>query len=65
MTKDEIRQRFWQEHPQFDRSVTVSYGYWRMYPTDVRDAFCSFVDRLRADGEVDADTASTVTLLDN
>ena len=71
-TQAESRKLFWEQNPQFKRGVRLagkSGGrkvYVDMtqndYPTDVRVAFCDFVDYLQRDGQISEALAERVTL---
>lgn len=58
-TQSEIRDAFWESHPQFKR---VKGRTQNDYDTDTRCAFVDFVDGLRRDGQISEKLAMRVTL---
>lgn len=62
-TQKEIRKLFWQENPNLDRKKITSYdGKGKMYKTDTRVAFVSFVDMLYSNGQISNNMVQKVTL---
>lgn len=63
----DLRRLFWQEHPQLEplHRRTRNYGNTpetRQYPTDVRVAFCDWLDSLHRDGLVSHHLANNAIL---
>lgn len=50
----DIRAAFWREHPHFNRRKLIPNhaGNGKMYPVDVRCAFCDWLDYAHRDGRV-------------
>jgi len=57
--EDEVRDAFWDQHPQF---TPVDFQSQNKYPTDVRCAFVDFVDSLQKNGDISEELAADVTL---
>ena len=57
--EDEVRAAFWEAHPQY---TEVDGQTQNDYPTDVRVAFCDYVDYLQKDGQISEELAGEVTL---
>lgn len=55
-TEDEVRDAFWNAHPQYDDECQGDYH------VDIRMAFVDFVDNLQRSGQISEDLASGVTL---
>lgn len=58
-TQAQIRVNFWANHSQFKR-----HSGWKQndYPTDVRVAFCDWLDYLHRDGQISDALAQRATL---
>jgi hypothetical protein len=58
ITQKEIRNQFW------SRNSYLKHGAWKQnqYSTDVRVAFCSFVEYLHRNGEISDALAQRATL---
>ncbi len=62
-TQREVRRAFWEQHPTLPRRKITNYsGNGKMHVTDVRCAFCDFVDYLSESGEISQELAERVTL---
>lgn len=62
-TQREIRRAFWEAHPSLPRRKIRNYsGNGKMHVTDVRCAFCDFVDYLSKSNEISQELASRATL---
>jgi len=60
-TKREIRQAFWQAHPQFQAEYRTRYKQ-NDYRTDIRVAYTDFVDYLIESGQVSRKLGDNTTL---
>lgn len=58
-TQKELRVEFWRQHPQFKRAHGKTQND---YPTDVRVAFCDFVEHMRREGQISDALAQRATL---
>jgi hypothetical protein len=58
-TQRQIRVYFWEIHPQFKRRAGWTQN---QYPTDVRVAFCDFVEMLSRGEEISDALAQRATL---
>ena len=58
-TQREIRAFFWQDYPRGTRRPGWTQN---QYPTDIRVAFCDFVDHLRRGEEISKALANRATL---
>jgi hypothetical protein len=58
-TQKTVRTEFWNSHPQFER---VSGWTQNKYDTDIRSAFCDFVEFLSRSEQINHDLAYRVTL---
>lgn len=71
-TQKDLRAAFWEAHPQHRRGVkAVGTAHGRKfyvektqndYPTDVRVAWCDFIDYMRRDGQISEALAQRATL---
>jgi hypothetical protein len=59
-TQREVRQAFWQQHPECARIRKP--GGQNEQLVGVRVAWCDFVEQLQRDGEISESLASRVTL---
>lgn len=57
--EDEVRDGFWQEHPEFE---PVGNGRQNDQPADTRMAFCDWIDYLQKGGQISEELADQVTL---
>ena len=55
-TQVQIRQSFWEAHPQFKDDYRVTYR------TDIRCSFVDYVDHLMKNGDISENLAGKVTL---
>ena len=55
-----LRAEFWRQHPHF--AVYRSRGRQNRQPTDVRVAWCDWVDNMHRDGRISERLASIATL---
>lgn len=64
MNTDEVVDLFWSARPEWSEQDTITHysGKGRMYPTDVRVAFCDFIDNLRRDRPISGTLAQEVSL---
>ena len=60
-TQTQIRQSFWEAHPQFKDDYKVTYRQ-NQYCTDIRCAFVDYVDHLVENGDISEKLADRVTL---
>jgi hypothetical protein len=58
-TQKTVRTEFWNSHPHFER---VSGWTQNKYDTDIRMAFCDFVESLSRSEQINQDLAFRVTL---
>ena len=58
-TQTTLRAAFWSAHPQFKRKGRQKQNE---YPTDVRVAWCDFVEYTRRNGDITEHLAYKVTL---
>lgn len=71
-TQKELRAAFWEAHPQFNRAIPCSLTrngrVFRIpksqneYPTDVRVAWCDFVEYMNRGGQISEALAQRATL---
>jgi len=61
MTVKEVKKLFWFSHPKFKKDYRP-YLKQNDYSTDIRVAFCDFVDFLRKDEQITEKTANDITL---
>jgi len=60
-TQAQIRQSFWEAHPQFKDDYKVTYTQ-NQYNTDIRCSFVDYVDHLMKNGDISENLAGKVTL---
>lgn len=60
-TIKQIRESFWQSHPEFKTDYRKSYRQ-NQYNADIRSAFVNYVDILRRDNVITEDLAYRATL---
>lgn len=60
-TEEEVRSSFWQTYPEYYPEYRLHYSQ-NHYRTDIRVAFCDFVDGLQKDGVITEELADNVTL---
>ena len=60
-TQAEVRDSFWEVHPQFSR-FKRSKKRQNDYPCDIRCAFVDYVESLSVDGVIKQSLANRVTL---
>lgn len=60
-TEKEVRKSFWNSHPQLRKYYKVGFTQ-NQYSTDIRCAFCDYVDFLQKDGIISEELAKNVTL---
>lgn len=60
-TVKQIRQSFWENHPEFKNEFRKSYRQ-NQYHTDIRVAFVEYVDYLQKDGQISEKLARKATL---
>lgn len=61
--EDKVNELFWQEHPEWEEAKpTVKMGDDRVYKTDIRVAYCDFVENLVRSGQITEELASEITL---
>jgi len=60
-TDEQIRQRFWDSHPEFDEDYNPSLEQ-NDYCTDIRIAFTDFIEELRNNGQITEEQAYEITL---
>ena len=60
-TKTEVRQAFWEAHPQFKNEYRKTWKQ-NQYNTDIRCSFVGYVDYLQKDGQISEKLAYRVTL---
>ena len=58
-TQKELRNTFWEAHPQFKRRCTQKQN---AYPTDIRIAWCDYVDRMNRNAQISDALANRATL---
>ena len=58
-TQQELRNAFWEQHPEFKRKGNQRQN---SYPTDIRVAWCVFVEQLQRSGEITEALAERATL---
>lgn len=58
-TQKELRDSFWAEHPNNTRIAGKTQNY---YPTDVRIAWCDFVEAMARDKQITKSLAERATL---
>lgn len=58
-TQKALRTEFWVRHPQFNRRGRAKQN---SYSTDIRTAWCSFVEYLRRNGDLSENLAQKATL---
>lgn len=71
-TQKDLRAAFWEAHPQYKRGVKFAgmangrklyvEKTQNEYPTDVRVAWCDFVDNMRRNGQISEALAGRATL---
>lgn len=72
-TQKELRNTFWADHPQFRRTVKVAgrrpngdpiyiAKEQNDYPTDIRMAWCDYVEHMRRDNQITENLAQRATL---
>ncbi len=57
----DIRLAFWEAHPEFKDEYRKTWKQ-NQYKTDIRCAFCDFIDHLRRDGVISESIAERITL---
>jgi len=60
-TTKKVRLSFWEAHPEFSDDYRKTYRQ-NQYKTDIRIAFCDFVENLRENGVISENLAQRVTL---
>ncbi|MHA2183143.1 MAG: hypothetical protein ACXAAH_17120 [Promethearchaeota archaeon] len=60
-TVTEIRQSFWEAHPQFKNEYRKTYKQ-NQYKTDIRCAFVDYVDTLGRCGDISDSLLQRITL---
>ena len=60
-TDEQIRQRFWDSHPEFDEDYNPSFEQ-NDYCADIRIAFTNFTEYLSNDGQITEEQADNITL---
>ena len=60
-TFKEVRQSFWDSHPQFKDEYRKTYRQ-NQYRTDIRVSFVDYVDHLMRDGIITEKIAQRITL---
>ena len=62
-TQRELRKAFWRDHPNLPRRKIKNYsGNGKMHVTDVRCAWCDYIDYLSKDGAISQELAQRATL---
>lgn len=62
--EEEIREAFWQNHPQFDSRDYKGQNHpsQNNYNATIRSAWCEWIDYLQKDGQISEELADKVTL---
>lgn len=60
-TIKQVRESFWASFPEFAQEYRKTYRQ-NQYKTDIRVAFCDYVDYLQKSGEISESLAYRVTL---